>query len=104
AHFYAALQHMERELSAHWAKGPYFAENWEDAHEFNPYIFVDVTEGYELWYDAVRKLWLTENSPWFKYLDYYDALSRTKGALMHKGRGEAFMILPSQIKKTIESF
>lgn len=104
AHFYAALQHLERELPAHWARGPYFAENWEDSHEFNPYVFIDVTEGYDLWYDAVRKLWLTENSPWFKYLDYYDALSRTRGTLIHKERGETFMVDPSQMKTIIESF
>jgi LmbE family N-acetylglucosaminyl deacetylase len=104
AHFYAALGTMERSKPAHWAKGPYFAENWEDAQGFEPYVFMDVTEGFELWKSAVRKLWLTENSPWFKYLDYYDALSKARGALIHKDRAETFAIDPSQMRMVLSSF
>lgn len=104
AQFYAALAHMKRDEAPHWARGPYFAENWEDAYKFSPYVFVDVTEGFELWYDAVRKLWLTENSPWFRYLDYYNALSIMRGALIHKERGETFMVEPSQMRTVLSSF
>ena len=104
AQFYAALNHMERVEPPHWARGPYFAENWEDAYKFTPYLFIDVTEGFELWYDAVRRLWLTENSPWFRYLDYYEALSTVRGALIHKERGESFMVAPSQMRTVISSF
>lgn len=103
-HFYAALNTIEREQPAHAARGPYFAENWEDSEAFQPYIFIDVTEGFELWKDAVRKLWLTENSPWFKYLDYYEALSKTRGALIHKERAETFAIAPSQMRLVLTSF
>lgn len=102
--FYAALPTIERELPAHYARGPYFAENWEDSHEFVPYIYVDVTEGYDLWYEAVQKLWLTNNSPWFKYLEYYDALSRSRGALAHKKRAECFAVEPYDMKQIISSF
>ena len=31
AQFFAGLPSVERELPAHYAAGPYFAENWEDA-------------------------------------------------------------------------
>lgn len=104
AMFYGGLRTIERALPAHNAGGPYFAENWEDSHNFVPYIFVDVTEGYELWYEAIQKLWLTNNSPWFKYLEYYDALSRARGALIHKKRAECFMVSPHNMKKVIDSF
>lgn len=102
--FYGALPTIERELPAHYARGPFFAENWEDSHEFIPYIFVDVTEGYELWYEAVQKLWLTNNSPWFKYLEYYDALSKSRGALVHKKRAECFAVGPYDMKQVIPFF
>lgn len=102
--FYAALPTIERELPAHWSRGPYYAENWEDSHEFVPYIYVDVTEGYDLWHEAVQKLWLTNNSPWFKYLEYYDALSRSKGALIRKQRAECFAVEPYDMKQVLPSF
>ncbi|HBN85197.1 MAG TPA: PIG-L family deacetylase [Clostridiales bacterium] len=102
--FYGALRTMERELPSHWARGPYFAENWEDAQDFVPYIYVDVTEGYDLWVEAIKKLWLTNNSPWFQYLEYYDALSRARGTLIHKKRAECYMVNPQNMKRVIDSF
>jgi len=102
--YYAGLQGLEREKPPHAAAGPYYAENWEDAHGFTPYIYIDVTDGYELWEEAVKKLWLTLNSPWFKYLDYYDALSRSRGALIHKKRAECFAVSPYSMKLVWDSF
>lgn len=102
--FYAALADIRREHPAHWAQGPYYAENWEDANGFVPYIFVDVTEGYDLWYEAVQKLWLTNNSPWFKYLQYYDGLSQARGALCKKERAECFAVSPYSMKVVKDSF
>jgi LmbE family N-acetylglucosaminyl deacetylase len=92
--FYAALAGFERADAPHWARGPYYAENWEDAPGFEPYIFIDVTEGYSLWHEKIQGLWLTNNSPWFKYLVYYDSLSRSRGALVKKERAECFDVGP----------
>lgn len=102
--FYAAQSYIERENPPHFVSGPYYAENWEDRHGFEPYIFVDVTAGYDLWEEAIQKLWLSTNSPWFKYLEYYDALSRSRGALVHKKRAECFDISPYQKKIVKDSF
>ena len=104
AMFYGGLSTIERELPSHSARGPYFADNWEDSHGFEPYIYVDVTEGYDLWHEAVQKLWLTNNSPWFKYLEYYDALSRARGAVVNKKRAECFAVDPYSMKQVIEGF
>ena len=102
--YYASLRGLERKDPPHAAEGPYYAENWEDSHDFVPYIFIDVTPGYELWYEHIQKLWLTNNSPWFKYLEYYDALSRARGALVHKKRAECFAVSPYSIRLVKESF
>lgn len=102
--YYAALRGFERENPPHWAEGPYYAENWEDAHGFEPYVFIDVTKGYDLWHEHIQKLWLTNNSPWFKYLEYYDALSRSRGALIHRQRAECFAVSPYSMKLIKESF
>ncbi|MDR1972123.1 MAG: PIG-L family deacetylase [Treponema sp.] len=102
--FYAALRDFERESPPHWAEGPYYAENWEDSHGFVPYIFIDVSAGYDLWFEHIQKLWLTNNSPWFKYRDYYDALSRSRGVLIHKERAECFAVSPYSMKLVKDSF
>ncbi len=102
--YFGGLRGLDRELPPHHASGPYYAENWEDAHGFVPYIFIDVTEGYELWSEAIKKLWLTLNSPWFKYYEYYDALSRARGALVHKQRAECFAVSPYSMKVVKEAF
>ena len=108
--YYAALRGFERfdedgeSLPTHWARGPYMAENWEDADGFEPYIFIDVSPGYDLWYDNIGKLWLTDNSPWFKYREYYDALSRSRGLLIKKDRAETFAVHPHQRRIVQEGF
>jgi len=108
--FYAALRGFERTdddnmpLATHWARGPYFAENWEDADGFDPYIFIDVSPGYSLWHEHIQKLWLTNNSPWFKYLEYYDALSKSRGVLIRKERAECFAVQPHNKRIVQEGF
>ena len=69
-----------------------YAENWEDAEGFVPYCYFDVSEAFPLWKDAVRRLWLTEHSRDFRYLQYYEALSQMRGALIKVDHAVAFAI------------
>lgn len=104
AQFYAGVHGFERENPAHFAAGPYFAENWEDAYDFKPYTYVDITEGHELWMKALSKLWFVTNSTSFKYLEYYDALSKVRGAECRRDRAEAFAVDPMAMRRVIDSF
>lgn len=104
AQFYAGVAGFQREDSPHYAAGPYFAENWEDPTEFKPYIFIDITEGYELWKKAVSTHWFVTGSKSFKYLEYYDHLSFVRGAECRKPRAQAFAIDPIQMKIVKDSF
>ena len=63
-------------------RGLYYADNWEDAEGFKPYIFVDVSDAYEQWKQAIREYEMVRGgiSP-FAYLDYYTAHLRELGAL-----------------------
>ena len=93
AQFFAGLPTMERALPAHYAAGPYYAENWEDAEDFVPYTYVEVTpEGFELWYKAISTHWFAVNSPSFHYRDYYATLMKLRGYLCRKDYAEAFTI------------
>ncbi len=58
-----------------------FAENWEDAEGFKPYIYVDVTDAYETWGNAVAKYeFIGGKISSFPYLNYYKALAVVRGA------------------------
>lgn len=93
AQFFAGLPSIERELPAHYAAGPYYAQNWEDEVDFHPYVYVEVTEeGFKLWQKAIQTSWFAINSPSFKYAEYYAALMKTNGIYARKAYAEAFDI------------
>lgn len=74
----------------------YFCENWEDDDGFKPYIYVDITLGYELWTQAIAKHWFIMNSPWFSYYDYYTSLARVRGCLNKTKYAECFTVFERQ--------
>lgn len=101
AQFFAGLPSVERELPAHFAGGPYYAENWEDANGYVPYTYVEVTkEGFDLWYKAISTHWFTVNSTSFKYRDFYCTLMKMRGYLCNKEYAETFAV-PEENKKQI---
>lgn len=82
----------------------WYAENWEDAAGFQPYVSVDVTSGMDAWRSAVTKYEFVRGGVSdFRYLDYYDALSIVRGALARKGRAEAFDIDASGKRRVLDS-
>lgn len=98
AWFYAGNSFFKRENPQHFAPRFYFAENWEDAVDFKPYIYMDITEGYELWQKAAELHWFVTGSKSFPYLEYYNHLSRVRGIEARKGRAQCFAILPESMK------
>lgn len=105
AQFFAGLPSVERELPAHYAGGPYYAENWEDATDYVPYTYVEVTkEGFDLWYKAISTHWFTVNSTSFHYREFYSTLMKMRGFLCRKEYAETFTIDESQKKQTLTSF
>ncbi len=91
AQFYAGIPGFERENKPHYAP-VYYSENWEDSEGFKPYIYIDITKGYDLWLKATATHWFVTGSKSFKYLAYYDHLSFVRGCEARKERAEAFMI------------
>jgi LmbE family N-acetylglucosaminyl deacetylase len=74
-------------------RGIWYADNWEDAEEFQPYIYVDVSGEMDQWRDAVTKYEFVRGGiSTFRYLDYYTALSTVRGAIAGKQRAIAFNI------------
>ena len=105
AQFFAGLPSVERALPAHFAAGPYYAENWEDAAGYVPYVFAEVTqEGFDQWYKAISNHWFTVHSTSFHYREYYASLMKTRGFLCNKPYAETFTVEEDQKKQIITSF
>jgi len=103
ARFFAGLKSFERELPAHFAARLYYSENWEDAVDYVPYVYVDFDqEAFDLWIEALSKHWFVTGSKSFKYLDYYKALARVRGLEARKDYAEAFMV-PEETKRLLKS-
>ena len=102
AQFFAGLRGIERENPAHFA-GPYYAQNWEDATEFKPYVYMKVSkEGFELWKKAIQEHWFAVHSKDFHYMEYYEHLMRCNGCLARCDYAEAFMVNPEEMKLVLE--
>jgi N-acetylglucosamine malate deacetylase 1 len=91
------LASLDGVVTAHPAhrgiRGIWYAENWEDAEDFKPYISVDVSAERDQWREAVTKYeFIRGGISSFRYLDYYDALAVVRGAVAGKQRAIAFDI------------
>jgi LmbE family N-acetylglucosaminyl deacetylase len=81
----------------------WYAENWEDAEGFAPYIYVDVTGFIPQWRDAVTKYEFVRGGiSSFAYLDYYTALATLRGAEARKSHAVAFDIDPFGKKRVLD--
>lgn len=93
ARFYAGLAPLKRENPAFFVSRLYYAENWEDAVGYKPYVYVNFPqEAYDLWIKAVSQHWFVTGSKSFQYLEYYKHLSRVRGIEARKEYAETFMI------------
>lgn len=82
----------------------YYAENWEDPDDFQPYVYVDVTDGIDDWKKALKEYQLMRGgvAP-FPYFDYYTSLVRVRGALAGFQYAEAYDVDASSKKIAVSS-
>ena len=90
----ASFQGVDSDYDEHSVNhGPYFTENWEDMDDYEPYIFVDVTDSYETWRQAISEyeFIVGDISP-FPYYEYYTSLAQVRGALARADYAVTFNI------------
>ena len=93
AQFFGGLATYELDgVPACWAAGPWYADNWEDPIGFVPYIYTDITAGYERWDAAIQKHWFVTGSKDFPYLRYYRHHKAATGCLIRTDYAEAFSV------------
>jgi len=84
-------------------KGIYYAENWEDHENFQPYIYVNVSEELVEWKRCVTQYeFIRGGISSFPYLEYYEALARVRGAEAGKRYAVALDIDAFGKKQAIE--
>jgi len=83
----------------------WYAENWEDADGFRPYVYVGVSpEDSTRWRDAVSKYeFVGGKISSFAYLDYYSALMTVRGAESNRRRAVSFDIDQFGKRRVIDS-
>ncbi len=60
----------------------YFAENWEDKQDFEPRIYIDISEYIDIWKKMVNcyQKYKNETTTDTSYYNYYKALAKIRGA------------------------
>jgi LmbE family N-acetylglucosaminyl deacetylase len=82
ANFFAGLETLARTRAAHSVSKVFYAENWEDATNFVPDIYIDIEPVYERWLQACDfyPMWRGQTG-FFRYNDYYSSLSVMRGCV-----------------------
>jgi LmbE family N-acetylglucosaminyl deacetylase len=101
----ASLEGFESAHPAHrGVRGVYYADNWEDAEGFTPYVYVDVTDDLPAWKAAVTSYeFIRGGISSFPYLEYYEALARVRGAVAGKRFAVAFDVDPFAKKRVLDA-
>ena len=82
----------------------WYAENWEDAHGFTPYIYVGIdSASWNRWRAAVSNFAFARGETGFPYIEYYDALGKVRGIEARKGRAVTFNIEPEGKRRILDA-
>jgi LmbE family N-acetylglucosaminyl deacetylase len=102
--FYAGLGAMPRKLPVHDVRKLFFADNWEDATNFQADTFLDITSVYDKWVQACAlfPMWRGETGL-VRYNDYYQSLAVMRGCLSGFQYAVALMSDPNQRVSRVKS-
>ena len=82
----------------------WYADNWEDASGFVPFVYVKVSESLAGWKAAVNGYEFARGvTSGFPYIDYYTALATVRGAVVFKGQAVAFAVEPEGRRRVLDS-
>ena len=95
AHFMAAIKHFEVDgLSPLRGCRMYYADNWEDPDDFDPYVYVDISEVMKEWERAFKCFAIGRGEGGYPYWDWYQARTRIHGIARGMQHAQAFAIEP----------
>jgi len=93
ARFLASLP-VDSPLGRHSVDQFLHADNWEDAEDFVPDLYVPIPEeAFERWRTAIQNQAFARGETYgFRYIDYYTAMMAAKGCLVGTGRACGFVV------------
>ncbi len=102
--FYAALKTMERKDAPHSVRRLYYADNWEDAENFKPDTYLDISGVFDKWMAAcdAYPMWRGQTG-FFRYNDYYGSLAVMRGCLSGFRHAVALMTDPNERTNRVRS-
>jgi LmbE family N-acetylglucosaminyl deacetylase len=102
--FYAGLVTFERKLPAHAVRKIFYAENWEDATNFQADTYLDIDAVFDKWMQACDfyPMWRGQTG-FFRYNDYYGSLAVMRGCLSNFKHAVALMSDAEQRTSRLES-
>ena len=99
----ASLEGVKLASPPHRGVRLWFAENWEDADGFHPYLYLDVSGEMERWRELVSSYEFVRGGvSSFHYLEYYTALATVRGAEVQRSQAEAFDIDPLGKRRVLD--
>ena len=82
----------------------WYTDNWEDATDFAPYVYVKVSDTLDAWRAAVSKYEFARGQiAGFPYVEYYTALATVRGAVVYKGKAVAFAVDPEARRRVLDA-
>lgn len=70
----------------------YYAENWEDAENFRPFVYVDISDVFADWERAFKCFAIGRGEGGFPYWDWYQARTRIRGIEIGVQYAQAFAV------------
>lgn len=93
ARFMAAIRHFDLEgLPPLRRCRIYYSDNWEDPTDFQPYVFVDISDVMADWEKAFKTYAIGRGEGGFPYWDWYQARTRMHGVMRGVQHAQAFAI------------
>jgi|ERR1051326_5828523 LmbE family N-acetylglucosaminyl deacetylase len=94
--FYADLATLNSKNPRHAVRKLFFADNWEDADNFKPDTYLDISAVFEKWMQAcdTYPMWRGQTG-FFRYNDYYSSLAVMRGCLSGFRHAVALMSDPN---------
>ncbi|HOB76025.1 MAG TPA: PIG-L family deacetylase [Phycisphaerae bacterium] len=102
--FLAALPGIQRSEPAHLIRGLYYLENWEDLEDYQPDLWVDVSDVFDRWVEACRCHQLLRGEVSFGYLHYYTGLAAKRGAEVGVKYAVTVSLPPISRKRKVDFF
>lgn len=104
--FLAGLRTFVRDAPAHYPRTVLFGENWEDEEDFAAEVYLDVSDHWDRYLEAVSSYGLVRGkAASFRYVQWYDGTSRARGA--ERGVDRAVALMPHRTmysrRRTVES-